>query len=167
MTENKEQERFAFEALLEETERDCLRSAADYEALPRTTGRTIAEIEIDTTEPDQDIQAWTDGLMCAEHEGEAMTWQLDESGGNFWMIRTETGELVATICHCDPATARLLCAAQEMREALVVLAGAVTDFHLTGPDDRSVKEWEASGARMLAACQRALRLAAGTGDEGQ
>jgi len=132
------------------------RNAADYEAVAQMTGATVAEVEADTCAPDPG----------AEDEEEAnMTWQLDNSGGNFWMIRTAVGELVATVLHCDLATARLLATALEMRGELVALAGAVADFHMTGPDDRSVKEWEASGLRMLAARQRALRLAAGTEEE--
>lgn len=91
-----------------------------------------------------------DGWWIANGKLEAnMTWQLDDSGGNFWMIRTAAGDLVATILHCDPATAQLLASAQEMQEALEAVS-----HPLLGAIPRACE-------RCKRHCQRALRLAAG------
>lgn len=112
-----------------------------------------------------------------------MTWQLSAGGQAGWLIKkAETGELVASICHCDLATARILASAQEIREALEL--AEIADI-LGQPDydpHKAIKMMEARGDyetgwldndkavreyryRARIARQRALRLAAGTGEE--
>jgi len=88
-----------------------------------------------------------------------MTWQLDGSGGNFWMIRTETGELVAIIRHCDLPTARLLCAALEMQGELATVEWAAVDEW--GAYCPSCHNYKHEGHTPSCGIQRALRLAAG------
>lgn len=59
------------------------------------------------------------------------------------------------------ANARLWAKAPDLLVALDVLTDAIEDYHFSGPDDRSMEEWNKSGAILKAAYEQTRAAIAG------
>ena len=60
-------------AVMEETKKVCERNCQDYEALAQMTGKTITQIEADTTAPDAPALHKLSDSMSAEFDGGNIT----------------------------------------------------------------------------------------------